>query len=127
MCCTTGAWAGRRLTLISARGFCACALGWRNGDDHSGDHREEPENTHDDQLHCNTDDEGTDAREHEDRAVHDIAIRETTTAGRRNDIGVIAHEMALHLVEQTLLLFGEWHEIPLGLDRWHDSTRAVDY
>ena len=51
--------------------------------------------------------------EHEDRAVDDVAIAQRATVGGRADhIGVIAHEMAFHLVEQTLLLFGEWHASP---------------
>ena len=66
-------------------------------------------------INCvdDADDQRAEADEHEDRAVHDVAIAERApVAWRADDIGVVAHEMAFHLIEQTLLLFGEWHASP---------------
>ena len=77
---------------------------------------------------CETpDDETAEPQQHEDRAVDDVAIAQSASvAGRADDIRVVAHEMALHLVEQALLLFGEWHASPSVL-RWLDCTRAVPH
>ena len=59
------------------------------------------------------DDETAEPEQHEDRAVDDVAVAQAASvAGRADDVRVVAHEMAFHLVEQALLLFGEWHASP---------------
>src|SRR6187431_721723 len=53
------------------------------------------------------------AHQNQDRAVDDVAIAQgAAVCGRADDIRVVSHEMAFHLIKQALLLFGEWHASP---------------
>lgn len=94
-----------------------------DGDHHAPEHREEPEDSDDDAPDAaehDSDDESADAGEQEEDPVDEVAIAQRAVTGRRaDDVGVVVQEMALHLVEQTLLLFGEWHVVPLGYGALH--------
>ena len=87
----------------------------RESEYHSPEHRDESEDSDDDQLRGNPRNQRTDSRENEDRAERDIAVVDgAALAVRAHDIGVVAQKVALHLIEKALLLFREWHRSPVG-------------
>lgn len=117
---------GGRL-LGGSRGGCGAAHGG-DGQHDAGEHGGEPDHADDDSpdvAHDHAGDQTADAREHEESPVNEVPIAQCAIARRRaHDVGVIVEEMAFHLVEQTLLLFGEWHFVPSGIVR--SILRAPD-
>lgn len=89
---------------------CRC-----ESEDNAPEHRDEAEDSDDDQLCGDTRHERTDSDEHDDRTQSDIAVVDgAALAVRADDIGVVAQKVALHLIEKALLLFREWHRSPVG-------------
>ena len=106
-----------RLALLLAR-FVRRVLHRCGGENHATEHRGEADHAqHDAQHHVrlphgDTRDDGAEADDRDDDSCDEIAVAERPPARRVHDVGVVLHEMTLHLVQQTLLLFGEWHWVP---------------
>lgn len=88
-----------------------------DGDHHAGEHHAETEDADDRLLEDDSEDERDGTDDGDDASERDAAIGGATPpiSDCRHEVGVITVEVALHLIEKPLLLFRQWHDVPLQL------------
>ena len=123
---------GARSTLPAARTRCGrdrAPATRGHGEHDTREHRNKSDDSDNDpddgNLRRDADDQADDADDDEQSADREVSVAERAPfGGRADDIGVVAHQVAFHLVEKALFLFGEWHlsprvvkNVPLSLVR----------
>lgn len=104
-----------------ARAHSPCGSSSRRaaGEQNSGKHDDKAHQPKNDDLGHDPTNHQSDTRERQERAECDEAIVSATRSGR-DDISVAAIEIALHLIEQSLLMLRQWHASLRVVKKWMD-------
>ena len=89
---------------------------WAQRDKDPGEHEPEAKDAHKDLLDDHSGHEHRDAREYEQHPNRNDRVVRLALARRygSDEVGIILVEIALHLFEESLLLFRKWHLVPLS-------------
>jgi hypothetical protein len=116
--------AARRLTDLAGDGESP----WRGESEHRADeHHSETEKPDEGLLHDDSHDEEHDSGNGTDDGEGDRGVAGTTATAHLGDVvGVVVVEVALHLIEEALLLLRKWHGGLLDREEFIVGRSCVD-